>query len=177
MFTAKQILCLLSAIFVTFVSVAAADEKICKLLLLLLTLADLFTILAALKWIIFGVFWWEITATTYPLNRARGRGLNILSTPCEVRFSLATFRVVRMDHHHQFKMSGDPYTVCLLIWVAKLEMSHVLQSNKTKVIEGAVIAYQSLWQRFLTHWSFNPYFFPDLEKPNINCTTVLLWDT
>ena len=39
---------------------------------------------------------------------------------------------------------GAPYTVCLLIWVAKLETSHVLQSNKTKLIGVALIAYQSL---------------------------------
>ena len=35
---------------------------------------------------------------------------------------------------------GAPYTVCLLIWVAKLETSHVLQCNK-KLIGGTVIAY------------------------------------
>ena len=29
-----------------------------------------------------------------------------------------------------------PYSVCLLIWVAKLEMSHVLQSNKNKTFRG-----------------------------------------
>ena len=29
-----------------------------------------------------------------------------------------------------------PYTVCLLIWVAKLEMSRVLQSNKNKTWRG-----------------------------------------
>ena len=29
-------------------------------------------------------------------------------------------------------MGGAPYTVCLLMQVAKLEMSHVLQGNKTK---------------------------------------------
>ena len=37
-----------------------------------------------------------------------------------------------------------PYTVCLLIWVAKLEMSRVLQSNK-KIIEVAAITYQCPW--------------------------------
>jgi len=35
-----------------------------------------------------------------------------------------------------------PYAVCLLIWVAKLETSHVLQSNKTKLTGVAEIAYQ-----------------------------------
>ena len=33
-------------------------------------------------------------------------------------------------------MCGDPYNVCLLIWVAKLETSHVLQSNKDKSYRG-----------------------------------------
>ena len=33
-------------------------------------------------------------------------------------------------------MCGDPYNVCLLIWVAKLETSHVLQSNKNKIYRG-----------------------------------------
>ena len=35
-----------------------------------------------------------------------------------------------------------PYTVCLLIWVAKLETSHVLQSNKN-------ITYRGCFERFL----------------------------
>ena len=33
-------------------------------------------------------------------------------------------------------MCGNPYNVYLLIWVAKLEMSHVLQSNKNKSYRG-----------------------------------------
>ena len=33
-------------------------------------------------------------------------------------------------------MCGDPFNICLLIWVAKLEMSHVLQSNKIKSYRG-----------------------------------------
>ena len=33
-------------------------------------------------------------------------------------------------------MCGDPYNICLLIWVAKLETSHVLQSNKNKSYRG-----------------------------------------
>ena len=33
-------------------------------------------------------------------------------------------------------MCGDPYNVYLLIWVAKLETSHVLQSNKNKSYRG-----------------------------------------
>ena len=39
-------------------------------------------------------------------------------------------------------MCGVSYTVCLLIWVAKLETSHVLQGNKKKPIGVAMIAYQ-----------------------------------
>ena len=33
-------------------------------------------------------------------------------------------------------MCGAPYTICLLTWVAKLETSHVLQSNKNKTYRG-----------------------------------------
>ena len=33
-------------------------------------------------------------------------------------------------------MCAAPYTVCLLFWVAKLETSHVLQSNKNKWYRG-----------------------------------------
>lgn len=35
-----------------------------------------------------------------------------------------------------------PYTVCLLIWGVKLVTSHVLHSNKTKLVGVTVIAYQ-----------------------------------
>ena len=34
------------------------------------------------------------------------------------------------------RVVGAPYTVCLLSWVAKLETSHVLQSNKNKTYRG-----------------------------------------
>ena len=45
---------------------------------------------------------------------------------------------------------GAPYTVCSLIWVAKLETSHVLQSTiKTKLIGVAEIAYQCLLSTIL----------------------------
>ena len=40
------------------------------------------------------------------------------------------------DSHRDSSTSGDPYNVCLLIWVAKLETSHVLQSNKNKTYRG-----------------------------------------
>ena len=33
-------------------------------------------------------------------------------------------------------MCSNPYNLCLLIWVAKLETSHVLQSNKNKIYRG-----------------------------------------
>ena len=33
-------------------------------------------------------------------------------------------------------MCAAPYTVCLLIWVAKPETSHVLQGNKNKTYRG-----------------------------------------
>ena len=33
-------------------------------------------------------------------------------------------------------MCGDPYNICLLIKVVKLEMSHVLQSKKIKSCRG-----------------------------------------
>ena len=33
-------------------------------------------------------------------------------------------------------MCGDPYNICLLICLAKLETSHVLQSNKSKSYRG-----------------------------------------
>ena len=42
------------------------------------------------------------------------------------------------------KCVATPIMFVIGIWVAKLETSHVLQSYKTKVIEGTVIAYQSL---------------------------------
>ena len=40
------------------------------------------------------------------------------------------------SHNRDWKTCGDPYNVCLLIWVAKLETSHVLQSNKNKSYRG-----------------------------------------
>ena len=40
------------------------------------------------------------------------------------------------------KRVAPPYTVCLLIWVAKLEAYHVLQRTKTNAIGVAAIAYQ-----------------------------------
>ena len=33
-------------------------------------------------------------------------------------------------------LTSGPNTICLLIWVAKLETSHVLQSNKNKTYRG-----------------------------------------
>ena len=33
-------------------------------------------------------------------------------------------------------MCGAPYNICVLIWVAKLETSHVLQGNKNKTYRG-----------------------------------------
>ena len=34
------------------------------------------------------------------------------------------------------KMCGAPYNICVLIWVAKLETSIVLQGNKNKTYRG-----------------------------------------
>ena len=59
-------------------------------------------------------------------------------------------------------MCGDPYNICLLIWVAKLETSHVLQSNKNKSYRGrsdrlsvsiAVPMSCSLGRKVLQYWS------------------------
>ena len=51
-------------------------------------------------------------------------------------------------------MSGDPYTICLLIWVAKLETSHVLQSNKNKTYRGRLSVSIEI---FLTHFVYCMY--------------------
>ena len=42
----------------------------------------------------------------------------------------------RIFPNRDWQTCGDPYNVCLLIWVAKLETSHVLQSNKNKSYRG-----------------------------------------
>ena len=45
--------------------------------------------------------------------------------------------------HMQFGFcEAPPYTICLVIWVAKLDLSHLLQSNKNQTYRGR-------WERFL----------------------------
>ena len=55
-------------------------------------------------------------------------------------------------------MCGDPYNICLLIWVAKLETSHVLQSNKNKSYRGrsdrlsvSIILCKGCWKEIGSH--------------------------
>ena len=55
-------------------------------------------------------------------------------------------------YYRDWLTCGAPYTVCLLIWVAKLESLHVLQSNKNNNYRGLFLfqtsppcSEQSLW--------------------------------
>ena len=72
-------------------------------------------------------------------------------------------------------MCGAPYTVCLLILVAKLETSHVLQSNKKQNLQGSLRSLISVYRTLIVSIKFERTLLEVLLAMGIN-ETRYFWD-